>query len=203
MNYSQSNEQEVILNYFGDKIGTFADIGCNDCITFSNSRALALKGWKGIFVDPSKAISNCHKLYEGYKGLYIYPYGLSNHNGKDTLYESGALVSANDQGLVSTMVPSEMDRFKRTVKYEPTEIKVFKWKTFLNRLTIKEFDFISIDVEGAELQFLPDMDLSKTSLICLENNGSKELKNKYLNIIWESGLNKVIYESGENIIVSR
>jgi FkbM family methyltransferase len=199
--FSQNSEEEVILKYFGNDIGTFADIGCNDCVTFSNTRALALKGWKGIFVDPSsKAISNCHKLYDGYKGFYMYPFALGSHNGMGTLHESGPLVSANDHGLVSTFHSSEMDRFKDKVQYTPVPVKVFKWKTFLNRLAIKSFDMISMDCEGSEMEILPDMDLSKTRLIVLEWNGNDSLKKQYNKYLGEF---RLIYTSGENLIYAR
>lgn len=199
--YSQNSEQEVILKYFQGKTGTFIDIGSNDGITFSNTRALAERGWKGVLVEPSpKAFAKLKELYNGHKGFYLYPYALGSHNGKAMLQESGPLCSAADVGLVSTFHSHEMDRFKRTVKYEPVEVKVFKWKTFLNRLTIKEFDMISMDCEGNELSILPDMDLSKTSLICLEWNSKPELKAEYEKYL--AGF-KLIYTSGENLIYAR
>lgn len=205
MNYSQNKEQEVILKYFEGQAGTFLDLGCNDCKTFSNTRALFETGrFKGVFVDPSpKAIERCRELYKGHKGVYIYEYAIGGSNGKAMLQESGPLVSSNDVALVSTFHASEMQRFQKTVQYSPVEVKVFKWKTFLNRLTIKEFDFISIDCENSEMSFLPDMDLSKTKLICLEHNSKEDLKKQYLECTSRYGLDKVIYESGENIIISR
>ena len=39
MNYSQNNEQNIILNYFKNYKGTLLDLGANDGITFSNSYA--------------------------------------------------------------------------------------------------------------------------------------------------------------------
>jgi len=200
MNFSQNKEQEAILNYFGDKIGTFIDLGGNDGVTFSNTRALALKGWRGVLVEPSpKAYERLKNLYNGHNGIYTYPFAISNHNGTAILQESGQLCSAMDVGLVSTFHAHEMARF-RTVSYEPVEVKTFKWKTFLNRLRIKEFDFMSIDCEGDEMKFLPDMDLSKTSCICLEWNSKPELKKEYDYYLKEF---KVIYTSGENLIYCR
>ena len=201
MNYSQNNEQEEILKYFGDYVGTFIDIGCNDCQTFSNTRALALKGWKGILVDPSpKAISKCKELYKGHKEIYIYDFAISSHNGKAILNDSGPLCSAADTGLVSTFHAKEMDRFKSSVKYDPIEVRTFKWKTAINRWKFKEFDFISIDCEGDEMNILPDIDLSKTRCICIEWNGKQELKESYEKYL--DGF-KVIYTSGENLIYAR
>lgn len=199
--YSQNLEETYILNYFGDHVGTFLDLGCNDCLTFSNTRALSLKGWRGVFVDPSpKAMERCKTLYDGYKGYYFYPVAISDHNGKAILNESGPLCSASDAGLVSTFHSSEMDRFKRTVNYEPIEVKTFKWKTFYNRLRIKEFDLVAIDVEGDELNILPGMDLSKTKMVVIEWNSKPELKAEYDKYL--EGF-KVIYTSGENLIYAR
>lgn len=204
MKYSQSDEEQHILNYFGDYVGTFLDIGCNDCLTFSNTRALALKGWKGIFIDPSpKAMERCKTLYNGHKGYYFYEVALSSHNGKAILQESGPLCSAADVGLVSTFHQAEMDRFKRTVKYEPIEVKTFRWKTFQNRLKstkITDFDFIALDAEGSDLEILSQMDISKTRAICVEWNSKPELKKDFEHYL--DGF-KLIYTSAENLLYGR
>lgn len=201
MPYSQSNEEQHILEYFGDYVGTFADCGCNDCVTFSNTRALALKGWKGIFIDPSpKAMERCKTLYNGYKGYYFYPIAISSHNGKAILQESGPLCTPADVGLVSSFHQKEIDRFRRTVTYSPIEVKTFKWKTFYNRLRVKKFDFINLDCEGDELNILPDMDLSEVRCICIEWNSKPELKVEYEKYL--EGF-KLIYTSGENLLYGR
>jgi len=199
--YSQNQEEKHIVEYFGYHIGTFIDVGCNDCETFSNTRALALRGWKGILLDCSPtAIDRCKKLYNGHKGIYIYDYAISSHNGKAILQESGPLCTPSDIGLVSTFHQHEKARFDRKVKYEPIEVKTFKWKTALNRWKIKEFDCVSLDVEGDELNILPDMDLSKTRLIVIEWNSKPELKTAYEKYL--DGFT-VIYTSAENIVYAR
>lgn len=205
--FSQNLEEQYILDYFKDyPNGTFLSVGENDGVTFSNVRALALRGWSGVMIEPSpKAFAKLKELYSGHKGIYCYPYAISDHNGKAMLQESSALVSANDVGLVSTFHGHEMDRFKKSVKYEPVEVKTFKWKTFVNRLKstrLKDakFDFVSMDCEGDELNILPDMDLSDVKCFCIEWNGKPELKeayDKYMNGF------KVIYTSGENIVYAR
>ena len=205
--YSQNKEEQYILEYFGDRVGTFLSLGENDGQTFSNVRALALKGWKGVMVEPSpKAFERLKTLYNGHKGFYLYPFAVSAHNGKAMLQDSGPLCTANDIGLVSTFHSCEVARFSRTVKYEPVEVKTFKWKTFLNRLKsikMQEFTMISMDIEGDEPFVLPDMDLSKTDLICIEHNGNKSRKDKFLEHTSKFGISKIIYESGENLIIVR
>jgi len=204
MKFSQNEEEKYILEYFGDYVGTFLDIGCNDCITFSNTRALSLKGWKGVFIDPSpKAMQRCKFLYNGHKGYYFYEVAISSHNGKDILQESGPLCSAADVGLVSTFHQSEMERFKRTVKYEPIEVKTFRWKTFHNRLKstkITHFDFISLDAEGHDLEILSQLDLRNVRCICLEWNSKPEMKVEFEKYLYGFTL---LYTSGENLLYGR
>jgi FkbM family methyltransferase len=198
---SQNDEERVILEYFGDYVGTFIDIGCNDCLTFSNSRALALRGWKGIFVDPiPEAIKRCKKLYEGHKGFYFYELAITDHNGKKIINASGSLCSPSDVGLVSTFHAHEKARFDKSVSYTPLEVNTKRWKTFLNMKRITEFDFVSIDVEGDEMFILPEMDLSKTRMIVIEWNSRPELKEQY-----EKHLDgfRLIHTTGENLIYGR
>jgi FkbM family methyltransferase len=200
--HSQNLEEKYILEYFNGKGGTFLDIGCNDCKTFSNTRGLFETGnWKGVLVDASpNAIAKCKELYKGHKGVYIYEYAISDSNGKKMLKHSGSLLHTGDDGLVSSFHDAEVARFIKTVAYKPIEVKSFKWKTFLNRLRIKEFDFVSIDVEGDEMNILPEMDLSKTSLLCIEWNGKAELKKEFEYYL--KGF-RLIYTSAENLLYGK
>ena len=83
MKYSQNNEEEVILNYFDGKIGTFLDVGANDGVTLSNTRALAERGWRGVLIEPSpKAFALLKENYKGKDGFYFYPFALGETNGE-------------------------------------------------------------------------------------------------------------------------
>jgi FkbM family methyltransferase len=203
MNYSQNNEQEVILNYFKGEKGTFLDLGANDGITLSNTRALFENGWCGILVEPSpRAARKLKELYAGSKKgcVYIYECAIGINNGKATLHESGELLKKGDVALVSSLVKAETKRFSKTVKYEDVEVSVYRWKTFLNRLYIKKFDFISIDVEGLEIEILEQMDLSEVNLICVETNGDLDKKSRLEVMLPDF---KIIYTSAENLIFAR
>lgn len=200
--YSQNAEDFIVTEYFASKSnGTFLDIGANDGKTLSNTRAMAERGWKGVLIEPSpKAYQRLESLYKGFKGIYTYEAAISSHNGNAILHESGELLKSNDIGLVSTFHQNEIDRFKSVLKYEPVTVKCYKWKTFLNRLTIKQFDLISIDVEGDELNILPDMDLTQTSMVVIEWNSKPELKVEYEKYL--AGF-RLIYTSAENLIYAR
>lgn len=200
--HSQNSEEQHILNYFGDFKGTFIDIGANDGKTFSNTYALSQMGWCGVLIEPSpRAFAKLKQLYSETKGcFYLYNYAIGVTNGTVTLYESGELVKQGDVGLVSTLVEKETERFKRVTSYEAIEVDCYRWKTALNRWKIKKFDFISIDIEGLELEVLEQIDLTETKLICIETNGSQEKKAK-LDVMLKGF--KIIYTSGENLIYSK
>lgn len=202
-NYSQNQEQQAILNYFGSHVGTFLDLGANDGETLSNTRALAELGWCGVLVEPSPtAFAKLKSLYDGQKKgcFYVYNYGIGNHNGKAPFYDSGTLLKTGDTSLVSTLDKKETKRFDRVTPYNEIEVKVYRWKTFLNRLYIKAFDFVSIDCEGLDLDILQQMDVSGVRCICIEWNGNEELKQAFSAYL--EGF-KIIYTSGENLIYVR
>lgn len=202
--FSQNREEEVILKYFDGFIGTFADIGCNDGVTLSNTRALALLGWCGCLVDASPKA--CIKLKHNYSDLvtkgcfYMYNFAIGEKNGEMMLDESGSLMGPGDVGLVSTFHQEEIDRFKKVVTYEKVPVTMYRWKTFLNRLKVKKFDMLSLDVEGDELTILRQMDLTDLKLICVETNGSQTKKAILDEMLKEF---HVIYTSPENLIYVR
>ena len=105
MNYSQNNEQEIILNLFKGRTGTFLDIGANDGITLSNTYALSLQGWKGLLVEASpKAYERLVKTYEG-KDAELQNVAIGGRDCDLSFHESGELLGKGDVGLVSSAVP--------------------------------------------------------------------------------------------------
>lgn len=199
--YSQNNEDEIILDYFNGKVGKFLDLGANDGITLSNTRALAERGWQGVLVDASpRAFKRLENNYKGLHNFHLYNIAVSSETGIVQFNESGPLLGTHDVGLVSTFHNSEMDRFKSVVNYETVEAKCLTWDAFIAGSPIKEFDFVSIDIEGNEMQVLPFMDLSKTQLICIEWNGKENLKYEYEKYLHGFDL---MHTNGENLIYGR
>lgn len=195
--FSQSDEERVILDYFGAYRGTFLDLGCNDGKTLSNTYALSLLGWSGVLVDASP---RAFERIEKRDGLYAFNLALGKEDGTIVLSESGSHLSDDDIALVSTINPSEKTRFERTTEFTNVEVGCMKWESFINYCPIKTFDFISMDIEGSEMDVLPFMDLSKTQLICIEWNSKQTLKNEYERYL--SGF-KLIHTTPENLIYGR
>lgn len=201
MKYSQNNEQEEIIKYFNGKTGTFLDIGANDGKTLSNTRALAELGWKGVLIEPSpKAFALLKENYKDMEGFYFYPFALGITNDKVKMWDSGKHLGNDDGGLLSTLVESDYNKWKPSTEFTEIEVQCFRWKTFLNRLTLKTFDFISCDAEGMDYEILKQIDLRDTSCVCVEYNGDGNLKEQFNKLM--IGF-RLIHSNGENLIYGR
>jgi FkbM family methyltransferase len=207
MNYSQNNEQQIILDYFGDFKGSLLDLGANDGITFSNSRALIERGWFADLVEPSpKIFTKLHRLYEGNKRVACFACAIGEENGAMILHESAHhLPDKSDYALLSSLKESETERWKQKgVGYEEIGVTVMNFQGFLDFASrVNHYDFISIDCEGMDLIILKQINLDCTKLICLEWNLNEVVKSEMISYCAIFGLNKILYTSGENIILAK
>lgn len=192
--YSQSSEQEVILNYFKNRKGWFLDIGAYDGITYSNTHALALEGWRGVCIEPtSNAYRKLHKLYRANGRIKCYNYAIHVKTGSET-------IQANDDGL-STLLDWELERWKNT-NYKFKKEMCFT-KTFDKFYTenSRKYKFIDIDTEGLDWFILKQMDLKKLGceMLCIEWNLHQDLKEKFTDYVKQFNL-KLIHTTPENLI---
>jgi FkbM family methyltransferase len=200
--FSQNNEDRIIDEFFGSFIGTFLDMGANDGITLSNTYALHRKNWQGTLVEASPMAYKM--LLDTYAGNQMYDFihaAIGTYNGEITLHESGTHLNRGDVSLLSTVVPDEMKRWKKESFTEVT-VPCVNFTTLLGLTKHKKFDFISIDIEGMELEVLPQMDLVSLGcqLLCVEYNGKEQPK--YDAIVLPQGF-KLIHKNGENLIYGK
>lgn len=206
--YSQNGEQAIILNYFGDRKGVFLDIGANDGVTFSNARALNELGWKGVLVEPSP--SAYKKLGENYwppvgGAVYLIPAAITTADGPIDLYDSGTHLKKGDVALLSTTVPKEMDRWKKSgEQFTKTSVRGITFETLMKETGHTHFDMISIDVEGADLDVLRQIDLTAVGcqLLCIECNQRKDDERAVDEYCRKHGM-KLLARSYENLIYAR
>lgn len=211
-NYSQNNEQEVILNYLEKRNmtkGTLLEIGAYDGEGFSNVRGLMLKhqGWRGVFVEPS---SYCFsKLVDLYKmeprraelvNLAILP---ENELGDGSLLK----FHESPMSACSSSIDSHVRRWYNEVNSDGDSVN--PRKVFVGKMGMKElissfggkFDFINIDVEGYSARLaLQDWFNPKDygcSLVCIEHDHKfSELQTKFVSLGFS-----VIHSNAENLIM--
>jgi FkbM family methyltransferase len=203
MMYSQNLEEQIILNYFKGQTGTFLDAGSNDGRTFSNTLALVERGWRGSCIEASpKAFERLKKEHEG-KGIELNNIALASYDGEIVLHESGELIGKGDVALVSSTMDAELLRWESMkIDFEKIKVPCLTFQSFLRLSTYKTFDFISIDIEGMELEILPQMDFGKlkTKMVCVEWNSKNGLE--YSKILVPFGF-RLIHKNLENLIYAR
>ncbi len=199
--FSQSGEDVIIQKYFGNYVGSLLSIGENDGITFSNAFALIQRGWSAVLMEPSPvAYERLHDLHHDNENVFLMPFALGHTNGQFTFYHSGEMLGSGDVGLVSSFKKEETKRWDSLqVNFEEVKAMMINFDTLLEKSPLAEFDFITIDVEGMELDILPQIDFKKlnTKVLCVEFNG-KNIQ-KYFEIMKPYGFT-LIHQNQENLI---
>lgn len=156
--YSLEGEDMILAMYFGDrKYGFYVDIGANDPFKQSNTAHFYQKGWHGINIDASP---------EAIRQLSIYR--LSDENIQalvSNVLETKTLYKFNNSAL-NTTLPAMAKEYAKTPGYylvRKQKLKTTTLKKILDKYieSGKHIDFMSIDVEGAEMNVLRSNDWKK------------------------------------------
>lgn len=176
--YSQF-KQDMFLRFllFPDKNdGFFLDIGGNHPIKINNTYYFEKIGWKGLAFEPLKKNNS---LWEGTRTTPCLPYALGKAESElDFIeYEEDYMSGLKDKVFYEGKV-------KETYK-----VKVRPLKDVLREYSIKDIDFISIDVEGGELEVLEGIDFEETNIKCIlvENNKGDKKARKVRSFLRENG----------------
>lgn len=199
MRYSQNNEQDIILQYFGNRKGFFLDIGANDGQTLSNTYALQLQEWKGVLIEPSEEAFNRIKASNGVQKFNV---AIGTEDGHCTFHEMGNHLNAGDVSLLSTIKKTELKRWPG-VEFKERMTEVWTYKTLLKHSPFKFFDFISIDAEGVDYEILEQIDLKYTDMVCIEHNSNPDLFQLIKEYCNTAGLTKKLLNNLENVIWAR
>jgi FkbM family methyltransferase len=172
--YAEFETDHIIWeNYFLNKVGVMVEVGCADPIIYSMSKLFRDKGWRCIGVEPNPFFTNKHRML----GNEVYEYAVSTQNATDVDF-----FMVNDYGHGHTMTYESFSALKIHEGYiekhsMPQNIEVIKVKTktlqdiLEQDAKIDHIDFLSVDVEGYELDVIRSLDLTKykPSVIVLEN----------------------------------
>lgn len=205
--HSQNNEDVLILEYFSGRTGTLLEIGANDGRTLSNSLAAIEQGWKAVLVEPSKtAFAKLQVLHDKNPDVRLYNVAIGEADGEADFYESGEHLGTGDTALISTLVPTEIDRWKGTRfdNFTQTTTQVKTWQTFYSELPFEnmQFELVSIDCEGVDLMILSQMDLKEmgVEMLIVEFNGKDE--GLFSAQAFKAGL-KLYHKNFENLIYTK
>lgn len=196
MPYSQSNEENYILDYFKGKTGKFIDIGAYDVFRFSNVRALFEEGWGGILVEP--APTNYKTISEHYKDspqITVLNIAVGPTSGEIDFYESNG-------DAVGTTDESHMKKWANGgVKFNKIKVPQLSVEDFFNEYG-KGVQFLSIDTEAtnfAVFNAIPHWWFQQIKMLCIEHDGHNV---EIMNTLTPFGF-KPLYLNSENIILAK
>lgn len=194
--FSQNEEEKYILEYFGDHVGRFLDLGAYNGKTFSNTHALALKGWAGVCVEASsKPFSDLIQLYKD--------------NPKIELVNAMVIADTEDKRFLAEFwdaggdAISTCDTQHRT-KWENQRSYRKVWMPPIYMSSIERrfgasFDMINIDLEGINFDVFDGIIGWDFDLLCIEHDEDHHRIKQTKEIC---GLEE-IYRNGENVILAR
>ena len=159
----KEREKELVRAYFGERGASFfVEVGANDPKLLSQTWHLEEKGWRGILVEPNPSCAEALRQHR--KNAVVFQVACSSpENSGEALFHfsksnalSGLQQHVDDPRIV----------------YERSElVKVMTLDAVLEKAGNPQIDFLSIDVEGTELDVLRGLDLVKhhPALILLED----------------------------------
>ncbi len=165
--YSQDNQDYIVYeNFFkGKKNGFFCDIGGNHPLKINNTLYFEELGWSGIAFEP---LPHMVKLWAEHRKAKLFPFALSDSEGEVTF-----TVVKDTTGWEDML---SFVKETRNVDYgyetEEIQVKTKVFKDILEEENIKHIDYLSLDVEGHELNVLKGIDFNKVriNVLTIENN---------------------------------
>jgi FkbM family methyltransferase len=174
--------------------GFYIDIGANEGVLGSNTYIFEQLGWQGICIEPQPDIFLNLKKFRNCDCYNIAISSQSNENVEFFKAHGASALSGLNEGM------SESHK-KWAEEYGKTEIIKVKTMTFneimQNYPNIKHIDFMSVDVEGHEMEILKTIDFKRYSFgfLTIEKNNPEKTKG-YMK---KNGY-KVFMEIGEDVM---
>jgi FkbM family methyltransferase len=157
ISYAQNHEDVLLARLFrGQARGLYVDVGAHHPIHSSVTRYFYGLGWRGVNVEP---IASLHALHRAERpGDVSLNVGLSNRPGKLEFWEG----KGNAAGL-STFSEAEVDKHRRAgFDFVRRAVPVTTLASLCEQhVGTRTIDFLSIDVEGHELEVLQGADFQR------------------------------------------
>lgn len=173
--YSQASQDRFVNETFfkGKKGGVFIEIGAYDGETYSNTKYFEeILGWTGLLIEPLPEAFHklkAHRTSTAINGC------ISGKAGRKLLLNAHGVEMLS--GLVDFYDQRHIERIESEVKeaggyVEKIDVECYNLNELCDDNGITHVDFLSLDVEGAELNILESIDFKKLSIdiLTIENN---------------------------------
>ena len=160
--FSQNGEDAVLFTALGGSEGPrfFVEVGVIDGMRFSNSLLFERLGWTGLCVEPHPVYGEMAKRN---RRCRVISAAAGPENGASVPFY------AEQRGALSGTKPESEAFLRKKYKgfftgFEKTSVEMRTLDSLLEEVSAPtNFEFVSIDVEGAELDVLEGFDLSRWS----------------------------------------
>ena len=152
---------EMYLNF---EDGTFLEVGANDGFKQSNSYYFEkIKGWKGVLIEPIPLLFNKCKRLRSRSEVFNYICSVPEDSGKIRTINYADLMSL----VEGAMGDSEEEKkhlntgiqIQNLKKSYSVQVPCKTLSEIIDESSFSNFDFMSIDVEGYELQVIKGLNL--------------------------------------------
>lgn len=173
--YSQIQQDRVLQEkfFFRQETGFFVDVGAEEGVIGSNSLFFEQKGWKGICIEPHP--DSFAKLQAARKCICL-PIAASSSKGKIKFTKING-PSQVLSGITNKYDKRHEERISREIEKnggskEEIEVDTDTLENVFGRYNVKEVHYLSIDVEGGELEVLKGINFDDVliHIIDIENN---------------------------------
>jgi len=163
--YSQSGEDCLLWQFFGErKSGFYVDVGAFDGVLFSNTLSFEEQGWSGICVEPLATFYNlCRQARPNSTCLNLACVADKNVQTVRLYTERLGLFSGTQGHRVADVQSAYQVQGLSFTGFDQTVVPALTLDAILYEYAVpgQEIDFVSIDVEGTELDVLRGFDLAR------------------------------------------
>lgn len=152
---SDAEDEHVFRRCFGGdaaplRNGTYVEMGALNGVTFSNTRFFERElGWSGLLVEPSEYYSDLEQTRGGS--------ARGNTLRRAMVCEQEGVAEGGDASVV-WRAPAAQTRDRNSTAAQQEPAKCEPLRSLLRAAHIRQIDFFSLDVDGAELSALRTMD---------------------------------------------
>lgn len=157
------NEPELVWGFFGRrKAGFFVEVGANDPVVRSQTWLLEQNGWRGILVEPLSCLHERLCAQRPHSRVVRAACSAPGHPPTADFYEA-------EHHAQSGLKP---DAMQRTQYVRKEVVPVFTLDEILDQAGNPQLDFVSIDVEGLQLEVMSGFDLARhrPALLLIEDS---------------------------------
>jgi FkbM family methyltransferase len=166
------HEKLLVREFFGDTVGFFADVGANDPRQGSQSWHLEQAGWTGVLIEPQPDLADELRATRSAKVFAVACSSPQNAGRNLSLHVAGPMSSLDRNRMAPGALPEKSISVPvRTLDDILTEAGA-----------PTPLDFLSIDVEGHELEVLSGFDFARwrPRLFLIEDHVSNLSKHRFL-----------------------